>query len=114
MLKAIPWEIIGPAAAVLIILLLVVFGFMLKWQKGAKSPVIPSNPPRDINDTHKKSLCLEHHRDISANATAIGMISENLKEANKHNSQQHTRIFTKLEDLGKEMITEIKKINGGQ
>lgn len=112
MFKAIPWETIGPIATAVIFILIIVFGFMLRWQKGARPPITPPNPPRDINDTHKKSLCFDHHRDIAANATAIGMISENFKEANKHNSQQHAKIFTKLEDLGKEMITEIQKING--
>lgn len=112
MLKGIPWDVIGPVATAVIVILAIVFWFMLRWQKGARPPITPTNPPRNINDTHKKSLCFDHHRDISANATAIGMISENLKEANEHNSQQHARIFTKLEDLGKEMLTEIQKING--
>lgn len=112
MFKAIPWDTIGPIASAIIIILVVVFWFLLRWQKGAKPPIAPSNAPKNINNTHKKTLCFQHHGDIAANATAIGMISENLKEANKHNSQQHARIFTKLEDLGKEMITEIQKING--
>lgn len=112
MLKAIPWETIGPAAIAAIVILVVVFGFILKWKKLEKPASAPSNPPRDINATHKKTLCFQHHGDIAANATAIGMISDNLKEANKHNSQQHARIFTKLEELGKEIILEIHKTNG--
>lgn len=119
MWKALPWDTIGPIATAVIFILAVVFGFILKWQKGTKAPIAPSNPPRDINDTHKKSLCFDHHKDISANATAIGMISDNLKAANLQNSKQHGKLFDKCEELGTkisetsaDIITEIHKANG--
>ena len=114
MLKAIPWDIIGPAAGVLIIVLVIVFGFMLKWQKGAKTATAPTNPPRSINDTHKKSLCMDHHRDIGKNQTAISMIGNQLEKTQEQNSEQHGKIFDKLEDLGTTIIKEIHKANGGQ
>ena len=111
MLKAIPWETIGPIATAVIFILAIVFGFILKWQKGTKPPVVPSNPPRTINDTHKKSLCFDHHKDIAKNETAIEMIGEQLKEANRNNSEQHGKLFDKIEEQGKEIITEIHKTN---
>ena len=67
MLKTIPWETIGPAAIAAIVILIVVFCFMLKWKKLEKTPIIPSNPPKDINATNKKSLCFTHEGKISAN-----------------------------------------------
>jgi len=118
MWKAIPWDIIGPAAGVLIIVLVIVFGFILKFQKGTKPPIAPSNPPRDINDTHKKSLCFVHEGRIASNETAIRIFSDSLKEANRENSKQHGKLFDKCEELGTkisetsaDIIAEIHKAN---
>lgn len=112
MFKGIPWDIIGPAAGAAVIILILVFGFILKFQKGSKPAPAPLNPPKDINATQKKSLCMDHHRDIGKNQTAITMISDNIKEANEQNSTQHGKIFDKLEDLGTTIIKEIHKANG--
>lgn len=114
MLKAIPWETIGPIATAVIIILVVVFWFMLRWQKGTKSPIAPSNPPKDINATDKKSLCFVHEGRIASNETAIRIFSDSLKEANQQNSDQHGKIFDKMEEMGKEIVTEIHKANGGK
>lgn len=113
MLKAIPWETIGPAAAAAVIILVLVFGFILKFQKATKPASMPSNPPKDINATGKKTLCFQHHGDIASNQTAIKMIREQLNEANKQNSDQHGKIFDKLEELKTTIIKEIQKANGG-
>ncbi len=114
MLKAIPWDTIGPIAAAVIIILSIVFIFILKFQKGARTSMTPSNPPRDINATHKKSLCFKHEGEIQSNKTAIGIFGASLKEANKENSDAHGKIFDKIEEQGKEIIREIHKANGGQ
>lgn len=111
MLKAIPWETIGPIVTAVIIILAVVFGFMLRWQKGTKPHIAPSNPPKDINATHKKSLCFAHEGRIASNETAIRIFADNLKEANLQNSEQHGKIFDKMEEMGKDIITEIHKTN---
>ena len=113
MLKALPWDVIGPAAGVTIFILVVVFAFILKFQKGAKN-LTPTNPPQDINQTSKKSLCFKHEGAIASNTTAIGIFGAALQEANKNNSNQHERIFDKLDELKETVITEIKKVNGGQ
>lgn len=110
MLKAIPWDVIGQVASAVIIILAIVFGFILKFQKGAKTPTTPTNPPTDINKTSKKTLCFSHEGRIEANREAIRIFGGALKEANRNNSRQHGKIFDKLT----EVIVEIKKVNGGQ
>lgn len=112
MLKAIPWNIIGPAATVAIVILVVVFWFMLKWKKLEKPAPAPLNPPRSINDTHKKSLCFAHEGRISSNETAIEMVCEQLGTANENNRKDHKDMFEKIETLGKDIITEIHRANG--
>jgi len=112
MWKALPWDTIGPIVTAVIIILIVVFGFMLRWQKGTKPPIVPSNPPKDINATHKKSLCFAHEGRIASNETAIRIFSDSLKEATLQNSEQHGKIFDKMEEMGKEIVTEIHKANG--
>lgn len=110
----IPWEIIGPVATGVTIILAVVFAFMLKWKKLDKRTPVPSNPPKDINSTGKKTLCFAHHGDIAANKKAIEMIGENLKEANENNRQDHKDMFEKIDGLGEKIITEIHKENEGK
>ncbi len=107
----IPWEIIGPAAGVVIILLAIIFKFMLKWQKQAKDKTIQNfpAPPSSLNTISKKTICFQHEGRISSNETAIEMVCEQLKTSNKDNSDAHGKMFDKLEDLGKEIITEIHK-----
>ena len=113
MLKAIPWQTIGPAAAAAVVILAVVFWFMLRWQKQTKTATAPTNPPKDINATGKKTLCFEHHGDIAENRKAVEMIGEQLKESQKQNSEQHGKIFDKMDDMREKIITEIHKKNGG-
>lgn len=113
MFKGIPWDVIGPAAGAAVVILIIVFGFILKFQKGSKTATLPTGPPRDINATTKKSLCFKHEGEIQSNKTAIGIFGASLKEANRENSNAHGKIFDKIEAQGKEIITEIKKMNGG-
>ena len=110
----IPWEIIGPAAGVVIILLWIIFKFMLKWQKQAKDKTIQfaPAPPKNVNSMDKKSPCFRHEGDIAANTTAIGMIGKQLVITNENNRKDHKDMFTKLEDLTTKIITEIHKANG--
>lgn len=112
MLKGIPWDTIGPIATAVIIILAIVFWFILRWQKQTKPAAAPTNPPRTINDTHKKSLCFDHHKDIAQNQTAIKMIGDQFKAAQEQNSEQYGKLFDKLEEQGKEIIKEIHKANG--
>jgi len=108
----IPWEIIGPVATAVIIILTVVFGFMLRWQKAAKPNPGPSNPPKDLNTVSKKTLCFTHEGRISSNETAIKMLGETLKTCNENNREDHKEIFDKIDDMRERVITEIKKVNG--
>ena len=112
MWKAIPWDTIGPVVAGLVVILILVFGFILKFQKGTKN-LTPINPPMDITTTGKKTLCFTHEGKIAANAEAIKIFGGALQEANRVNSDAHGKLFDKLEAQGKEIITEIKKVNGG-
>ena len=107
----IPWEIIGPAAGVVIILLIIIFKFMLKWQKQAKDKTIQMipNPPKDVNTMSKNSPCFRHERDIGKNQTAIEMIGKQLVISNKNNLDAHEKLFDKIDDLGTKIITEIHK-----
>lgn len=114
MLKEINWDIIGPAAGAACFILVLVFGFILKFQKGAKTSLVPTNPPIDINKTSKQTLCFKHEGKIAANQKAIEIFGGALKEANRNNSEQHGKIFDKLDELKETVITEIKKVNGGQ
>lgn len=104
MLKHIPWNDIGPVLSALIIVLAIVFGFILKFQKQSKPTLAP---PKDINSTHKKSLCLEHHQDIGKNQTAIEMIGDQQLQAHKDNREDHTKIEAKIEAQGKEILQAI-------
>ena len=112
MLKTIPWDTLGPAALAAVIILILVFGFILKFKKLEKTAPAPLNPPRSINDTHKKSVCFKHEGEIQSNKTAIGIFGAALQQANKDNSEQHGKLFDKIEDLGTKIITEIHKVNG--
>lgn len=112
MLKAIPWNVIGPAAAAAIVILIVVFWFILRFQKQSKPAILPTNPPIDINQTSRKTLCFKHEGEIASNTTAIKIFGAALKEANRNNSEQHERIFDKMDDMKETIITEIQKANG--
>lgn len=112
MWSAIPWKTLGPASLALVVILVLVFGFILKFQKGAKN-LTPINPPIDITTTSKKTLCFKHEREIGENATAVRIFGEALQEANRVNSDAHGKLFDKLETQGKEILTEIKRANGG-
>ena len=102
----IPWEIIGPVAAGVTIILCVVFGFILKWQRLIRRD---PGPPSNLNTMSKKSLCFKHEGRISSNETAIKMIGEQLKTANENNRKDHEKIFDKIDALGKDIIREINK-----
>ncbi|MCK4758596.1 MAG: hypothetical protein KAT69_01030 [Candidatus Aminicenantes bacterium] len=105
----IPWEIIGPAGGLVIILLIIVFGFILKMQsKKAMTPAAPSN----INTMSKKSLCFKQEGRISSNETAIKMIGEQLKISNENNLDAHEKMFDKMDDLKTDIIKEIHISNG--
>ena len=114
MFKGIPWDVIGPAAGAAVIILIIVFGFILKFQKGTKTATLPAGPPKDINATTKKSLCFKHEGEIQGNTKAIEIFGAALVEANRENNKQHGKLFDKIEAQGKEIITEIHKVNGGQ
>ncbi len=103
MIKGIPWNDIGPIAIAVIVILSVVFGFILKFQKQSK----PTSPPKDINSTGKKTLCFEHHKDIGKNQTAIEMVAEQQLQAHKDNREDHTKIEVKIEAQGKEILQAI-------
>lgn len=104
MIKGIPWQVIGPALSAVIVILVVVFGFILKLQKVSKPALAP---PKDINSTGKKTLCFEHHKDIGKNQTAIEMIGEQQLQAHKDNREDHDKIETKIETLGKDILQAI-------
>lgn len=111
----IPWEIIGPAAGVVIFLLIIIFKFMLKWQKQAKDKTIQfaPAPPKDVQAMSKNSPCFRHERDIGSNTKAIELFGEQLEKVEEKNSEQHGKIFDKMDDLKTTIIKEIHKANGG-
>jgi len=106
----IPWEIIGPAGGLVVIILFLVFGFILKMQK---KRILTPAIPKDINTMSKSSPCFRHERDIGSNATAIKLFGEQLGRVEEKNSEQHEKIFDKMDDLKTTIIKEIHKVNGG-
>ncbi len=111
MLKAIPWNDIGPVLSAVIIVLAVVFGFILKFQKQSKTkPALP----KDINSTGKKTLCFQHEGKIASNETAIEMIGEQQLQAHKDNREDHNKIETKIDDLGGKIIQAINENSIGE
>ncbi|MCK4760511.1 MAG: hypothetical protein KAT69_10710 [Candidatus Aminicenantes bacterium] len=102
----IPWETIGPAGALAVVILIIVFGFILKMQK--KKISTPA-PPSNLNTVSKKTLCFQHEGRISSNETAIKMIGEQIKISDKNNLDAHEKMFGKLDDLGEKIIKEIHK-----
>jgi len=104
MLKAIPWDVIGPALSAVCLILIVVFGFILKFQKQSK----PNSPlPVDINSTGKKTLCFQHEGKIASNKTAIEMIGTQLNTLHENNREDHNKIEKKIDDLGGKIIQAI-------
>ncbi len=105
----IPWEFIGPAGALVIVLLIIVFGFVLKMQaKKISTPAVP----KDIQTMSKSSPCFRHERDIGSNTTAIKLFGEQLERVEEKNSEQHGKFFDKMDELKTTIITEIHKVNG--
>ena len=104
MIKGIPWNDIGPIAIAVIVILSVVFGFILKFQKGSKATIAL---PKDINSTGKKTLCFTHEGKIGANEQAIKMISDQMKIAHDDNREDHGKIESKIEAQGKEILQAI-------
>lgn len=107
----IPWEVIGPVAAGVAVILYLIFKFMLKWQKQAKDKTIQNfpAPPSNLNTVSKKTLCFQHESRIASNETAVKMIGDQLKTSNKDNSDAHGKLFDKMEDMKEKIITEIHK-----
>lgn len=106
MIKGIPWNDIGPLAIALIVILSVVFGFILKFQKQSK-PTLAL--PKDINSTGKKTLCFTHEGKIAANEKAIEMIGEQLNTVHENNREDHHKIEAKIDDLGEKVIQAINE-----
>lgn len=106
----IPWESIGPAASLLVIVLIVVFAFVLKFNKQNKT-VINNSPalPKPTDTLNKKTLCFEHHGKISANTTKIGEMKDQFDTQRKENRQDHKDMFNKIDDMGTKIIQEISK-----
>lgn len=107
---SIPWHIIGPAGALAVIILLIVFGFLLKYQSKKSSN---SCAPKDLNTVNKNSLCFNHEGRISANEATTNAIEKELGKMYKSNREDHGKIFDKMENLGKEIITAINNKNPG-
>lgn len=105
----IPWETIGPAGALAIIILIIVFGFILKMQK---KKILTPAPPNNLNTVSKKTLCFAHEGRISSNETAVKMIGDQLKISNENNLDAHEKMFDKIDELKTDIITEIHKSNG--
>jgi len=105
----VPWEIIGPAGALAIVILIIVFGFILKMQK--KKISTPA-PPSNLNTVSKKTLCFQHEGRISSNETAVKMIGDQIKISDKNNLDAHEKMFDKIDELKTDIIKEIHISNG--
>lgn len=113
----IPWEIIGPAATIVVVILSIVFGFILKMRKIDKT--VPNNPPKNSDTISKQSLCFEHEGKIAANEKAVEMACKSIDKYQEQNRKDHGKIFDKMDDMTTTILTQkteilqaIKKNNG--
>jgi len=107
----IPWEIIGPAASIVVIVLILVFGFILKFKKLDKTaPVAPSNPPKNSDTLSKISLCFDHEGRISSNTKAVEMACKSIDKYQEQNRMDHGKIFKKMDDLTTTVLTQKTEI----
>ncbi len=109
----IPWEVIGPVAAGVVAILIIVFAFILKFQKQSKAATVgfpsPSVLPKNTDTVSKQTLCFNHESRISKNETGIENVEEQLDKTQKLNRQDHKDIFEKIDVMGKDIIKEISK-----
>lgn len=103
----IPWESIGPAASLLVIILIIVFAFILKFNKQTKPT--SSSLPKPTDTVSKQTLCYNHESRISKNETGIEKVEEQLEKTQKLNRQDHQTIFGKIDTMTEKIITEISK-----
>ena len=111
----IPWEVIGPVAAGVVAILIIVFAFILKFQKQSRvtAPALstPTEIPKNTDTVSKQSLCFNHESRISKNETGIENVEEQLEKTQKLNRQDHKEIFGKIDTMTAKIITEIVKNN---
>lgn len=106
----IPWDVIGPAAAVVVLVLAIVFAFILKFQKQSRVTVSSPSPlPKPSDTLSKQTLCFNHESRISKNETGIEKVEEQLEKTQKLNREDHSKIFDKIDDMGTKIIQEIYK-----
>ncbi len=106
----IPWEVIGPVAAGVVVILAIVFAFILKFQKQSRATVPNSSAlPKPTDTISKKTLCFEHEREISSNKTKIGEMKEQQSVQRKENREDHEKLFGKIDEMGTKIIQEISK-----
>ncbi len=106
----IPWEVIGPAAGVVIALLILIFAFILKFQKQSRVTVPNSSAlPKPTDTLSKKTLCFNHESRISSNTTMIGEMKEQQETQRKENREDHNKLSKEIDDMGTKIISEISK-----
>ncbi len=109
----IPWEVIGPVAAGVVAILVIVFAFILKFQKQSKVATVgfpnSSTLPKPTDTISKKTLCFEHESKISSNATKIGEMKEQQEIQRKENREDHDKLSKEIDDMGTKIISEISK-----
>lgn len=106
----IPWEVIGPVAAGVVAILIIVFAFILKFQKQVKVTVPNSSSlPKPSDTLSKQTLCFNHESRISKNETGVENLEKQLTETQKLNRKDHKEIFTKIDDMGTMIVKEIVK-----
>ncbi len=107
----IPWQVIGPAATIVVLILGIVFAFILKFQKQNKvtNTANTSALPKQSDTVSKKTLCYEHESKISSNSTKIDEMKEQQKIQRKENRDDHEKLFGKIDEMGTNIIQAIGK-----
>lgn len=106
----IPWDVIGPAAAVVVLVLAIVFAFILKFQKQSRVTVPNSSAlPKPSDTLSKKTLCFNHEGRISSNSTKIDEMKEQQRIQRKENRDDHEKLFGKIDEMGTNIIQAIGK-----
>jgi len=101
------WNLLGPVLGAVVLILIIVFGFIVKMRKIDKS--IPHNPPKNPANLDKKTVCFEHESKISTNKANIENVGKQLDKLEKSNSEAHGKIFDKLDETQFKIIEAIKK-----
>lgn len=115
-----PWEVIGPAGAFVLAVLIVICIFLLKLYRmvkngGTEKKIFVSQPAPDGStpnpDIRTALPCMDHEGRISSNATMIQSLEKSFVDMRNVNRLEHEAIQKKVDDVGNKIIRKILENN---